>query len=170
MKTSILKIKDIKDIWKTTIEENAFKILMLSPESVNELKESRVVSLELFKESFPKHQIDLYTFEIVIYFKVGELTLQKIECIDKNHYDMNNEITFETNLHIHGKRMDEFSTNEYKINHGAWNTLFDFNEQKAYTGRVAFRDCFEALEEEYLYKENIMPRRFSKEDIFSPEE
>jgi len=174
MKTSILKIKDTKNIWDTTVEENSFNMLLKAPQLVDKskeaVKETNVIEMELFKEWFPSYNTNLYTFEVTILFRGCKLVLQKVECINEEHYLMNNEISIRSDMLIHGDRVDEFSTNDYKINNPTWSALFYFDDKLAYVGRFVFNECFEALEEEYLYKENIMPRRFSKEDIVPPEE
>lgn len=174
MKTSILKIADTKNIWNTIVEENAFNILLKAPELVDKLKEAvketNVLEMELFKESFPSYNTDLYTFEVSIFLRNSKLLLKKVECIDKEHYLMNNEIFISSKMLIQGTRVDEFSTSDNEINHPAWSALFYFDDKLAYVSKFVFNECFEALEKEYLYKENIIPRLFLKEDIVAPEE
>ncbi len=173
MKTSILKIADTKNIWDATVEENAFNILLKAPELVDKLKETvketNVLEMELFKELFPSYNTNLYTFEVSILFRGSKLVLKKVECIDKEHYLMNNEIFISSEMLIHGNRVDEFSTSDNKINHPAWGALFYFDDKLAYVSKYVFNECFEALEEEYLYKEGIMTRSFSKENIYFEE-
>lgn len=170
MREIIFQQEDAKGSWEFYLQQNALKLLIDAEEISKDIMATRVLDMTLFKEHFKEQNIDLYTFEVIINYKNKELKLQKIECLNKLELEFNNKVEYTSRLLIEGTRLDEFTSDDYKINHSGWNSLFNSDEYLAYEGKKAFTSCFEGLEQDYLYPFNIVPRKFEKEYIVAPDD